>query len=263
MTAATPERPAPALRVLRAPNPSPMTLDGTRTFLLGTERVLVIDPGPVDEAHLAAIAAAGPVTAILLTHAHADHSAGAARLREITGAPVLMGRGAIAPPPVAVDRWLEDGDRLEVDAGEAVAIHTPGHAPEHVCVLWRGDAAPLCGALFAGDLLMGAGDTTLISPPEGDVGAYLRSLDRVEALDVGIIHPAHGPPLRPAREGIQRHRRHREERLDALRALLATSPLATAAELVERVYGTELAPALRAAAEGSLAAMLEYLRREA
>ena len=174
-----------------------------RAFAPG-ERVLVIDPGPVDEAHLAAIAAAGPVTAILLTHAHADHAAGAARLREMTGASILMGRGAIATLPAAVDRWLEDGDRLEVDVGEAVAVHTPGHVPEHMCVHWRGDGAPPGGALFAGDLLMGSGDTTLIAPPEGDVGAYLRSLDRVEALEVGVIHPAHGPLRRRDQRGIAR-----------------------------------------------------------
>jgi glyoxylase-like metal-dependent hydrolase (beta-lactamase superfamily II) len=247
------------LRMLLAPNASPMTLDGTRTFIVGRQRPAVIDPGPLDPEHWDAILAElGDVrpVAILLTHSHGDHSLLGDRLARHVGAPLMMAPGALNElvPPGAVARWLTEGDVIETDAGVLHVIPTPGHAPEHVSFHWRET-----GALFVGDTFMGQGDTTLVSPPEGDLAAYLRTLDRVEALAPSILYPAHGPPLADPAEAVPRYRRHREERIaQVVHALRRGGPSSTAG-LVDTVYGTDLHPALRGPAQGSLEAIVGYL----
>ena len=244
------------IQTLLAPNPSPMTLDGTRTFIVGR---VVIDPGPDHPAHLHAILLAlGDVlpAAILLTHAHGDHSAAAVPLARRTGAPVMMSRGALYSPlhDADVARWLADGDEVETDAGPLRAIATPGHAPEHLAFLLNGDT------LFAGDAFMGGSDTTLVAPPEGDLAAYLRTLDRVAELAPAVILPAHGPPIEDPVAAVERYRAHRMERMEqVVRALRASGP-ARPAEILDAVYGAALHPGLRVAAEGSLHAILAYLR---
>ena len=246
-------------RTLLAPNPGPMTLDGTRTYVVGHARPAVIDPGPDDGGHVRAIldALGGAIpVAILLTHAHADHSAAAPVLAGATGAPVLAAPGAFHPllPDGAVARWLNGGDSIETDAGELVVIPTPGHAPDHVAF-----HHPPTGALFVGDAFMGEGDTTLVSPPEGDLTDYLETLDRVAALAPSVLYPAHGPPLADPAEAVARYRRHREDRIGTVvRALRRTGP-ATPEALVDEVYGAELDPRLRTAAAGSLHAIFAYL----
>jgi glyoxylase-like metal-dependent hydrolase (beta-lactamase superfamily II) len=253
------------MRAVRAANPSAMTLDGTRTFLVGGARPAVVDPGPADAEHLRrleeALGGAVPV-AILLTHAHADHAGGAAALAARTGAPVRMLPGALhpLPPGLRLGAWLHDGERVETDAGPVEVVATPGHAPEHACFLWRGGGAPAGGALLVGDLFMGQGDTTLVASPEGDVGAYLRSLDRVEATGPGILHPAHGPALADPAAAVARYRAHRLERVRQVERALARAPSASPGELVDLIYGDELPAALRAAAEGSVRAMADFLR---
>jgi glyoxylase-like metal-dependent hydrolase (beta-lactamase superfamily II) len=245
---------------LLAPNPSPMTLDGTRTYLVGRERAAVVDPGPDDPAHLDAIVHAlqgRAPSVILLTHAHPDHAEAAAPLAERTGAPVRMARGALGGID-GVGEWLEDGEQIATDAGVLHAVATPGHAPEHVCFLWTGGPAEHDRALLAGDMFMGGGDTTLVAPPEGDLSQYLASLDRLQALRPSVIHPAHGPSMEDGAEVIRRYRAHREERIaQVVRALRQGS--AAPGELIDRVYGDTLHPALRGAAEGSLRAILAHL----
>lgn len=246
------------IRALLAPNPGPMTLDGTRTYLVGRARPAVVDPGPHDPAHLRAIldalGGASP-TAILLTHAHPDHAALAPSLAAKTGAPVMVARGShLDDTGDLVSRWLEEGDEIGTDGGALRVVHTPGHAPEHVAF-----HHPESGALLVGDTFMGGLDTTLVSPPEGDLAAYLRSLDRIASLSPSVLHPAHGPDIADAAEAVARYRRHREERIaQVVRALRAAGPSRTGG-LIDAVYGAGLDPRLRPAAEGSLAAILGYL----
>lgn len=243
-----------------------MTLDGTRSFIIGTARSVVIDPGPEDDAHLgallAALGGAAPV-AIVLTHAHADHSAAAPALRARCGnAPIRMAPGALALPFSAdrVDGWLADGDVLETDAGPLRVVATPGHAPEHIALAWL-PADAKREQWFVGDLLMGEGDTALVAAPEGDMAAYLDSLRRVQAAAPAVLYPAHGPPLREPRAAIERYRRHRTERIAQVAAARARRPGATAADLVPEVYGAALAPSLRHAAVASITAILHYLEQ--
>lgn len=251
--------PAAAVRVVLAPNPSPMTLDGTRTYLVGRARPAVIDPGPALEAHVAAVEAAlGGVrpAAILLTHSHADHAGAAPMLAERTGAPVWAAAGG--ERGLRVDRRLADGDRLETDAGTLLAVATPGHAPDHVAFLLRQGAPGGAGLLFVGDHLMGEGDTTLVAPPEGDLADYLRSLERLRGLGAATLYPAHGPPIEDADAALDRYAEHRRVRVGQVREALREGP-ADPAGLVLRVYGPDLHPGLARAAEGSLHAVLGYL----
>jgi glyoxylase-like metal-dependent hydrolase (beta-lactamase superfamily II) len=249
------------LTTLLAPNPSPMTLDGTRTFIVGRERAAVIDPGPDHPAHLDAILRAldgRTPNVILLTHGHPDHAAGAGLLAARTGAPIRMAAGALVPLQETVTEWLRDGEQIATDAGVLHVVATPGHAPEHVCLLWTGGPPEHERALLAGDMFMGGGDTTLVAPPEGDLTQYLASLDRLEALRPSVIHPAHGPPIADGGEAVRRYRAHRAERIDQVVRALRQGPAAPG-ELIHRVYGDALHPGLRGAAEGSLRAILAHL----
>jgi len=253
-----------ALRSLLAPNPSAMTLDGTRVFVVGFEQAVVIDPGPDEPAHLRALlellAGRRPET-ILLTHHHPDHAAAAPRLAAETGAPVLMAPGAIdiGFPAVRPDRWLQPDELIETDAGSLRAVATPGHSPEHTSFHWTGAHAPGRGALFVGDLMMGAGDTTLVASPEGDLGAYFRSLDVVRVLAPSVLLPTHGPAITDPGEAVARYVHHRRERIEQVRAALRAHGALDAASLVRLVYGDALAPRLKSAAEGSVRAILAHL----
>jgi glyoxylase-like metal-dependent hydrolase (beta-lactamase superfamily II) len=251
------------VRIVRAANASAMTADGTRTFVIGRTRPVVVDPGPYEEAHvggvLAALGGRVPV-AILLTHAHADHAAAAEPLARRTGAPVRILPGALSPLPPS-PAWLDDGERIETDAGVLRVVATPGHAPEHACFLWTGGPPEHEGTLLAGDMFMGGADTTLVAPPEGSLTDYLRSLERLEALAPRVILPAHGPPLAPGAEAIARYRAHRRDRVEQVVRALVGGP-ARPRELVPRVYGERLPAELVDAAEGSLRAILDHLRGE-
>ena len=219
---------------LRAPNPGPLTLEGTNTYVVeGT----VVDPGSDHERHLEAIlAAAGPVERIVLTHRHPDHAAGAGRLSELSGASVL-----------AFGAGLSDWDRV----GELVAIHTPGHAPDHLC-FWH----PGSRTLLSGDLIAGEG-SILIAPPEGDLQAYVDSLERVRALAPSRILAGHGPEVQDAEAKIEEYLAHRREREARVVAALGAGA-SSLKEIVEAAYA-DVPLGKRRYAELSAQAHLEKL----
>jgi glyoxylase-like metal-dependent hydrolase (beta-lactamase superfamily II) len=211
----------PLVRRLLAPNPSPFTFTGTQTHVVGTSEVAVIDPGPDLSGHIDALLAAlagDRVTAILCTHTHRDHSPAARLLKEATGAeivgcaPLTMADAgpradAAFDTDYVPDRVLADGHRVSGPGWTLEAVATPGHTSNHLCF-----ALPQADALFSGDHVMGW-STTIVSPPDGDMTAYLASLERLLARDDAIYYPAHGDPIdRPQRlvRGMIGHRRQRE-----------------------------------------------------
>lgn len=244
----------PHAGVVLADNPGIMTLDGTNTWLLraaDSPDAVVVDPGPLDENHLAAVvAAAGRVASILLTHGHADHSAGAARLHELTGAPVR----ALDPAHRLGSEGLDEGDVVAAAGVEVRVWATPGHSSDSLAFLLAPD-----GAVLTGDTILGRG-TTVVAHPDGDLRAYLASLRRLRELGAATVLPGHGPELAAAGEAASYYLAHREERLDQVRAALAElGPDATPRAVVEHVY-TDVDQALWSAAEQSVRAQLAYLR---
>jgi glyoxylase-like metal-dependent hydrolase (beta-lactamase superfamily II) len=241
----------PYASVLLARNPSPMTLDGTNTWLLraaGEAACLVVDPGPDDPAHLDAVAAAGPVTEILLTHGHSDHAEGAAALRERTGAPVR----ALDPAHRLGGEGLGEGDVVTAAGVEVRVLGTPGHTSDSLCFA-VGDA------VLTGDTVLGRG-TTVVAHPDGRLADYLDSLRRLQDLGTRTVLPGHGPELPDLGEVAAYYLRHREERLAQVRAALdELGPDATAADVVRVVYA-DVDRALWRYAEWSVRAQLEYLR---
>ena len=241
-----------------APNPSPMTLDGTNTWLIaapGSPSAVVVDPGPEDEGHLRRLLheagrAGRRVEQILLTHGHKDHSAGARRLAALTGAPVL----AADPAHRLGSEGLADGDVLTAAGCELRVIGTPGHSADSLSLLLPGD-----GALLTGDTVLGRG-TTVIAP-DGALGDYLRTLDALRALadsaGLRVLLPGHGPVLYDPAGTLEYYIAHRGERLAQVRAALAAGDR-TAAEIAARVY-TGVDPAVRSFAVWSVQAQLDYL----
>lgn len=241
----------PDLRVICAPNPSPMTGAGTNTYLLGDARLVVIDPGPEDATHLAAIRAAigsAEVAAILVTHAHRDHSPLARRMAAATGAPVLAygdagagrsarmealaraglsGGGEGVDAAFRPDQVLADGAEIMLEGAGIRAIWTPGHFGNHLCFAWR-------GAVFSGDHVMGW-SSTFVSPPDGDIGAYMRALDRLEGEGARVLYPGHGAPVADPAGRIAELRAHRLAREAAILAALAEGA-ADIPAIVRRVY---------------------------
>ena len=199
---------------------------------------------------------------ILLTHTHADHAGNAVALASRTGAPILMGRGAPNPPDGLgrVAQFVGDGDAVDCDVGPVTVHETPGHAPEHLVFVYHTEQGDR--VLFAGDLFLGEGDTTVVSHPGGNVADYLHSLDVVTRIRPNLIMPAHGPPLRRPQQAVARYRAHRTARIEQVRQARAANPAFGADELVDVVYGAELPSALRPAAVGSIAAILEYLQQQ-
>jgi glyoxylase-like metal-dependent hydrolase (beta-lactamase superfamily II) len=237
-------------RVVKAGNRGPFTLDGTRSFLIGRKRAVVIDPGPNEEEHVRALShalAAATDVRILLTHGHGDHAGGAALLARALDAPVFG-------PPSAGFLPLIEGDAIPTDAGDLVALSTPGHTRDHLAFSWL-----RARALFAGDLILGRGATTWLGEYPGCVADYLAALDRVQALDPAIIYPAHGPPVRSPRKTLEVFRAHRLERLKRVEEIRAEAPEAPVEEVVRAVYGRDLPPRLVKAAQSSIEVMLHHL----
>jgi glyoxylase-like metal-dependent hydrolase (beta-lactamase superfamily II) len=246
----------PLASVLLAPNPSPMTLEGTNTWVLrgpGAAECVVVDPGEDDEEHLRAVAAQGPVSVVLLTHRHHDHAGGARRFAELTGAPVR----ALDPSLVLGSEALADGDVVSAAGVELRVVGTPGHTSDSLSFLLDGpDADP---AVLTGDTILGRG-TTVIAHPDGALGPYLDSLRRLAELAPGTaVLPGHGPELPDAPAAAAGYLAHREQRLEQVRAALERLGRdATARQVVELVYA-DVDRTLWPAAELSVRAQLEHL----
>ena len=236
--------------VVLAPNPGPMTLEGTNTWVLrapGTEECVVVDPGPLDEGHLRAVADQGPVAVVLLTHGHHDHSDGARRLAELTGAAVR----ALDPAHRLGDEGLGEGDVVAAAGLEVRVLATPGHSSDSLCFA-------LPDAVLTGDTVLGRG-TTVVAHPDGVLADYLESLRRLRELGDLAVLPGHGPELPSAGEAASYYLAHREGRLEQVRAALEAGAT-SAREIVEVVYA-DVDRSVWFAAEMSVRAQLEYLRR--
>ena len=239
-----------------AANPSPMTLEGTNTWVLrGDENgaTVVIDPGPLDERHLAAVrAVAEPVATVLLTHHHADHAEGARAFAESVGCPVR----ALDPAYRLGDEGLADGDVLGVDGLELRVVGTPGHTADSLSFIVSSDRS-----LLTGDTVLGRG-TTVVAHPDGSLGPYLDSLRRLrelaESAEVATVLPGHGPAVPDALAVLETYLTHRQERLQQVRAAVAAGA-ESPQEVVRRVYA-DVDQALWPADELSVAAQLDYLR---
>jgi glyoxylase-like metal-dependent hydrolase (beta-lactamase superfamily II) len=251
----------PLASVLLASNPSPMTLEGTNTWLLRApdhESAIVVDPGPDDGPHLdAVLAAAGRVGQILLTHGHLDHSAGARRLAERTGAPVRALDPAHRLPEGPIS-GLGEGDAVAAAGIEVRVWATPGHSSDSLSFLLDpGDGG---AAVLTGDTILGRG-TTVVAYPDGELGPYLASLRRLAELGAATVLPGHGPELPAAGTVALAYLAHREERLEQVRAaLVSLGPEADVAAVVELVYA-DVDRALWPAAALSVRAQLAYLRQ--
>lgn len=241
------------IHLVLAPNPGPMTLDGTNTYVVGAG--LVVDPGPVCEQHAARIGEHARPTVIALTHRHLDHSESAAGLAARWGVPVRAADPALC---VGADP-LTDSTVLDLPGGTVTVIATPGHTDDSISLLVESpDAAAV---LLTGDTVLGRG-TTVITQPDGDLGAYLDSLSRLEqaimAHDVEAILPGHGPRVSEPAAAIAAYRAHRHLRLDQIRAALDRGA-ESVDDVVDLVY-LGLDPAVRPAAVQSVRAQLAYLR---
>jgi glyoxylase-like metal-dependent hydrolase (beta-lactamase superfamily II)/8-oxo-dGTP pyrophosphatase MutT (NUDIX family) len=245
---------------LTAPNPGAMTGPGTNTYLVGEDEIAVIDPGPALDSHVEKILAAGAgrIRWILTTHTHMDHSPAAAALKAATGAQIL---GRRAPPGgsqdqgYAPDRVLSDGERVSIGNLHLRAIHTPGHASNHLCYLLEETRM-----LFTGDHVM-QGSTVVINPPDGDMRAYLASLDKLLGEDIAIIAPGHGYLIGAPHKEVRRLVAHRLAREAKVAAALGRRGEATLEELVTDVYD-DVSPKLHPVALRSLSAHLDKLVAE-
>jgi glyoxylase-like metal-dependent hydrolase (beta-lactamase superfamily II) len=238
--------------LVRADNPGPMTLDGTNTYLLRgspSPDAVVVDPGPLDESHLEAVAGRGPVGLVLLTHGHPDHAEGAQRFHEMTGAPIAAADVGLV---VGADP-LRDGMTFDLDGGLAIEVlATPGHTSDSVSFLVR-DAVQ---ALLTGDTILGRG-TTVVAHPDGVLEAYLSSLQRIRDLGPITLLPGHGPVRDDASAVAGEYLAHRMTRLAEVRATVAAGARSPR-EVVERVYA-DVDRAVWPAAEQSVRAQLDYL----
>ena len=259
------EQVEPGIARLLAHNPSAFTYYGTQTYLVGNGEVAVIDPGPDLPEHLEAIGRAidgRPVVAIMCTHTHRDHSPASRPLARATGAPIVgcapLALEDVGPRADAAfdgdylpDRVLADGERLDVDGRPIVAVATPGHTSNHLCFSYD-------QALLTGDHVMGW-STTVVVPPDGDMAAYMQSLDKLRRRDDRIYFPAHGPPVTNPQQYVRHLLGHRMQREKQILRLVGEQAREVP-DIVANAY-PGLDPRLLAAAGGSVLAHLVDLER--
>lgn len=251
---------ADGIRRIVAPNPSMMTGPGTNTYLFGDDAVAVLDPGPADEGHIENIIekSTGSIRWVVVTHTHPDHSPGATPLAKATGAELL---GIVAPDgehqdkTFMPDRTLADGDVLETSEFKLEAVHTPGHASNHLCYRHVG-----LNWLFTGDHVID-GSTVVIDPPDGNMKHYIESLQRCKDLRCDALAPGHGDVIHEPDRAIDWIIDHRLAREAKVVAALASNPNLTSHELVPFVY-TDVDPKLYGWAERSLLAHLLKLESD-
>jgi glyoxylase-like metal-dependent hydrolase (beta-lactamase superfamily II) len=255
----------PGVARVLAHNPSAFTYYGTQTYLIGTCEVAVIDPGPDLPEHLDALEEAiggRGVVAIMCTHTHRDHSPAARPLAERTGASIIgcapLALETVGPRADAAfdgdylpDRVLQDGDALQVDSNPVIAVATPGHTSNHLCYAYR-------GALFSGDHVMGW-STTVVVPPDGDMAAYMASLDKLRKRDDRVYYPAHGPAVTNTQQYVRHLVGHRMQREKQILTLVGEKPRPIP-DIVANAY-PGLDPRLVVAAGGSVFAHLLDLER--
>ncbi len=243
---------SPLVRRIVAPNPSMMTGPGTNTYLVGVDEVAVIDPGPDDVGHVEAIIGASMrerVRWVVLTHTHPDHAPGAARLAAETGAKIVAFKKDDVVTP---DVILKDGGIIEGSEWGLEAIHTPGHASNHLCFFLEEERI-----LFTGDHIM-QGSTVVIAPPDGNMRDYLESLERLKKRRISKIYPGHGDVIEEPKVVIEEYLKHRLARERQILTLLGKGP-AKVPELVEKIYA-EVPEALHPVAAFSVLAHLIKLK---
>ena len=261
---------SPLIRRVTAHNPGPFTGPGTGSHIIGHGEIAVLDPGPDDSNHVAALLRATQgerIAAILITHTHRDHSPAARALAEASGAPVMGCAPLVRDVPrgtpdrfadafdktYAPDRVLADGETVEGPGWRMEALATPGHASNHLAF-----ALPQERALFTGDHVMGWA-TSVVAPPDGDMADYLASLARLQTRDDLVYHPTHGDPVTEPQRLVRGFILHRRQREAAILALLAEGP-ATVPALVAKMYAA-IDPRLHGAAGLSVLAHLIALER--
>ena len=250
---------SPMVRRIVAHNPGIMTGPGTNTYLVGIDEIAVIDPGPNDDAHLDAIAGCGGdrIRWILLTHTHEDHSPGAVGLKKRTGAEILAFAPGQGRGKVRLDGTLADKAVIEATEFHLTALHTPGHASNHLCYLLNEERT-----LFTGDHIM-EGSTVVISPPDGDMATYLASLERLKTIRPRLkdIAPGHGHVIDDPLATIDATIEHRLAREAQVLEVLRARGTATIAELVEEIY-VDVASPLHPVAQRTVWAHLRKLADE-
>jgi len=262
MTPGVPSALSPLVRRIVAPNPGPFTGPGTNTYLVGIDEVAVIDPGPDDKGHIAAIVGASMkerVRWVLLTHTHPDHSPGTARLVKATGAEVVaFGKFRDRDSDIVPDRVVGDGDTIDGTEWGLDVLHTPGHSPNHLCFLLEEERV-----LFTGDTVL-EGTWSVVNPRRGgDMAQYLDSLARLRKLRVSRIAPGHGDVIDEPRARIDEYVAHRKQREQQVLRFVKKQGPVKIKEIVDALYGGEdLTPELIEAAGWQVHAHLLKLKAE-
>jgi glyoxylase-like metal-dependent hydrolase (beta-lactamase superfamily II) len=245
---------SPIVRVALAPNPSPYTLEGTNTYVIGERNPIVLDPGPNDDTHLERVLEeAGTPSIVLVSHRHPDHAEGAERFADMARAP-LAAYASNGNSVCATAAAIADGQKISADGATLIAMYTPGHASDHLSFVLEEEHS-----LFTGDHVLGRG-TTVIAYPDGDLVAYLASLDRARAATPRRLYPGHGPVVEDPDPVLAYYKEHRLERERQVLAAVEAGD-ETVPEMVARIY-VDYDPALHPVAALSVMAHLEKLRHD-